>query len=287
MNTEDKNREADLNEMAITFEVDADVIDKVRNGEITHLVMEINDDNYCDILENFDGNLILTTEELPDTFHGCYFYNNGEFPYAIKNALNYLVLNADDEHCVVRIIDVDTEPGVHFRFQGPGQPSVEDPNGDSCIWKVTFEVVPLSNDCRAYLMRWNPSISSFTDEDYNECFENMVHGMFRMNWSIRDWEEARRGDIFYMLRVGDDKAGIAFNGYFLSDPYTGDDWAGSTKRRCYVDMICQNTVEPGEVPFVSMERLKEAIPEYDWEEGHSGVLLPDEVIEKLDELFKV
>jgi hypothetical protein len=52
-------------------------------------------------------------------------------------------------------------------------------------------------------------------------------------------------------------------------------------------MICQNTVEPGEVPFVSMERLKEAIPEYDWEEGHSGVLLPDEVTEKLDELFKV
>lgn len=286
MDTKDKNREADLNEMAITFEVDADVIDKVRNGEITHLVMEINDDNYCDILENFDGNLILTTEELPDTFHGCYFYNNGEFPYAIKNALNYLVLNADDEHCVVRIIDVDTEPGVRFRFQGPGQPSVEDPNGDSCIWKVTFEVVPLSNDCRAYLMRWNPSISSFTDEDYNECFENMVHGMFRMNWSIYEWQEARRGDLFYMLRTGDDKAGIAFNGYFLSDPYTGDDWAGSTKRRCYVDMICQNTVEPGEEPFVSMERLKEAIPEYDWEEGHSGVLLPDEVTEKLDELFK-
>lgn len=287
MNKEDKNREADLNEMAITFEVDADVIDKVRNGEITHLVMEINDDNYCDILENFDGNLILTTEELPDTFHGCYFYNNGEFPYAIKNALNYLVLNADDEHCVVRIIDVDTEPGVRFRFQGPGQPSVEDPNGDSCIWKVTFEVVPLSNDCRAYLMRWNPSISSFTDEDYNECFENMVHGMFRINWSIYEWQEARRGDLFYMLRTGDDKAGIAFNGYFLSDPYTGNDWAGSTKRRCYVDMICQNTVEPGEVPFVSMERLKEAFPEYDWEEGHSGVLLPDEVTEKLDELFKV
>jgi hypothetical protein len=167
MHTEDNNKEIDLNEMAITFEVDRKLIDKVRNGEITHLVMEINDDNYCDILENFDGNLILTTEELPDTFHGCYFYNNGEFPYAIKNALNYLVLNADDEHCVVRIIDVDTEPGVRFRFQGPGQPSVEDPNGDSCIWKVTFEVVPLSNDCRAYLMRWNPSISSFTDEEYN------------------------------------------------------------------------------------------------------------------------
>ena len=287
MHTEDINKEIDLNEMAITFEVDRKLIDKVRNGEITHLVMEINDDNYCDILENFDGNLILTTEELPDTFHGCYFYNNGEFPYAIKNALSYLVLNADDEHCVVRIIDVDTEPGVRFRFQGPGQPSVEDPNGDSCIWKVTFEVVPLSNDCRAYLMRWNPSISSFTDEDYNECFENMVHGMFRMNWSIRDWEEARRGDIFYMLREGDNKAGIVFCGQFVSDPYPSEDWAGSTKRRMYVDLVCMNAVEPDGKPLISIRKLQETIPTVNWEKGHSGELLSEATITMLSALLDI
>jgi len=76
----DKNKELDLNKMAITLEVDSDLIDEVRSGEVTHLVMNINDDNYRDILENFDGNLILTTQKLPDTFHGCYYYNNGVFP---------------------------------------------------------------------------------------------------------------------------------------------------------------------------------------------------------------
>lgn len=50
----------------------------------------------------------------------------------------------------------------------------------------------------------------------------------------------RRGDFFYMMRTGDDKAGIVFCGQFLSDPYPADDWAGSTKRRMYVDMICYN-----------------------------------------------
>ena len=113
----------------------------------------------------------------------------------------------------------------------------------------------------------------------------MVHGMFRMNWSINEWEEARRGDIFYMMRVGDDKAGIVFNGQFTSDPYPGDDWAGSTKRRMYVDMGCRNPVKPGEVPPVSLDKLKEAIPSVDWGKGHSGALLSSEVGEKLLELW--
>ena len=90
-------------------------------------------------------------------------------------------------------------------------------------------------------MRWNPSISSFTEKDFEECVENMVHGMFRMNWSIYEWEEARRGDLFFMMRTGDDKAGIVFTGQFISDPYPGDDWAPSyrlatvspTLRLCY------------------------------------------------------
>ncbi|MCR4920648.1 MAG: hypothetical protein K5945_02935 [Bacteroidaceae bacterium] len=37
--------------------------------------------------------------------------------------------------------------------------------------------------------------------------------------------------------TGDDKAGIVFNGLFISDPYPDEDWAGSTKRSMYVDMV--------------------------------------------------
>lgn len=116
--------------------------------------------------------------------------------------------------------------------------------------------------------------------------EDMVHGMFRMNWSIREWEEVRRGDMFYMMRVGDDKAGIVFNGQFISDPYPSDDWAGSKKRRMYVDMICCCAAEPGAAPHISLQKLQDAIPEVEWGKGGSGVLLTDDVMAKLDKLWE-
>lgn len=285
MKPEDKNKEIDINEVAISVDVDGEVIDKVRRGEITHISLDINDNNQNLILENIDGNLVLVTDEMPTTYHGCYLYNGGVFPYALRDTLEFMVLADGENNCLVQIISKEVTPGTRFRFQGPNQPSVEDPDGDSCIWEIQFEILTMPEKLTKFLMRWNPSISSFTEKDYEECVENMKDGKFRMNWSIYEWQEARRGDMFYMLRTGDDKAGIAFNGYFLSDPYTGDDWAGSTKRRCYVDMICQNAVEPEEVPFISLNKLKEAIPEYNWDKGHSGEPLPEKVCEKLDELW--
>ena len=72
MNTEEKNKEIDINEVAITLEVDSEVIDKVRSGEITHILMDISEDNQSLVLETIDGNLILVTDEMPTTFHGCY-----------------------------------------------------------------------------------------------------------------------------------------------------------------------------------------------------------------------
>ena len=286
MKAEDKNKEVDINEVAITIEVDSEVISKVRTGVITHIVLQINEDNQNLILHNINGNLVLVIDEMPTTFHGCYLYNNGEFPYAIKDTLDFLVLSGGDDDCITRIIGVDTEPGTRFNYQGAGKPIVEDPNGDSCIWEVAFEVVPVPVELKKYMMRWNPSISSFTEKDFEVCVANMTHGMFRMNWSIYEWEEARRGDLFYMMRVGDDKAGIVFNGQFISDPYPGDDWAGSTKRRMYVDMVCMNPVEPGKKPRISLEKLQNAIPEIEWSKGHSGALLSDEVVTKLEELLE-
>ena len=286
MKSEDKNKELDINDLSFTVKVDSDVINKVRTGEITHILMDIDEDNQNLILENIDGNLVLVTEEMPTTYHGCYFYNDGEFPYAIKSSLEFLVLNGGEDGCLVRIIDVETKPGTRFNYQGAGKPIAEDPNGDSCIWEVAFEVVPIIDEPKTYLMRWNPSISSFTEKDYEESMESMVHGMFRMNWSIYEWEEARRGDLFYMMRVGDDKAGIVFNGQIISDPYPGDDWAGSNRRRMYVDMICTNPMKPGEQPSITLDKLQKAIPAFEWSKGHSGALLTEEVVTKLDELWE-
>ena len=271
----------------IKIEVDSEVIERVRKGEIDVLIMEIDENNQNLLLENLDGHLVLNTEELPDTYHGCNFYNGGEFPYILNESLRYLELaNGEEDYCLTQIISKKVVAGTRFRFQGPNEPSVEDPNGDSCVWQLHVEILPIPDKWKVYLMRWNPSISSYKEQDYKEIFENMQDGTFRLDWSIFEWEEARRGDLFYMLRVGDDKAGIAFNGYILSDPYTGEDWAGSSRRRCYVDLLCINAVNPAKTPFISLKKLQDAIPEYNWEKGHSGELLPPEVCEKLDKLWE-
>ena len=285
MKSEKENEKVNTNEMGVAIRVDSEVIEKVRSGEITHILVDIDEDNQNMFLENIDGNLVLVTEEQPDTFHSCYFYNGGEFPYAIKSVLEFLELSNDDDHCLARIIGVDMEPTTRFNYQGAGKPIVEDPDGDSCVWEIAFEVVPVLNDARTYLMRWNPTISSFTEKDLEACMENSVHGMFRMNWSIREWEQARRGDFFYMMRVGDDKAGIVFCGQFLSDPYPDDDWAGSTKRRMYVDMVCMSPVEPGKEPLLSLKTLQKTLPSIDWAKGSSGILLPKDIEEALDALW--
>ena len=45
------NNELNLNDMAITIEVDSGVIEDVRNGEIRHIAIDINGDNQDSILE--------------------------------------------------------------------------------------------------------------------------------------------------------------------------------------------------------------------------------------------
>ena len=42
--------------MAITFEVERNLIDEVRSGEVTHLVMQINENNQNLISEEFRNN---------------------------------------------------------------------------------------------------------------------------------------------------------------------------------------------------------------------------------------
>ncbi|MBQ2175025.1 MAG: hypothetical protein II453_08165, partial [Alphaproteobacteria bacterium] len=109
MNTEEENMENDINEAVVSLEVESEVIEKVLKGEITHILMDIDEDNQNFVLEGLGGNLVLTVDELPEKFHGCYYYNDGEFPYAIKDSLSFLLLRSGEEDsCLVRIIDIDT-----------------------------------------------------------------------------------------------------------------------------------------------------------------------------------
>ena len=281
-------RKTDNNEnIAISILIDEDVIEQVRTGEVTRICLEINDYNYREILENVDGHLMLVVDEMPATFHGCYLYNNGEFPYAIKDSLDFLILEGGDDHCLAKIIGINAEPGMRFCFQGPDEPRVEDPEGDSCIWEIQFEVVPVPEEPRYYLMRWNPAVSSFADKDYKDCIAKLVHDMFRMNWSIYDWQEARRGDFFFMMRTGDDKAGIVFTGMFITDLYFS-----RLDTRAGPKLKSQNVCRYGPLQSISSPQHKPQNlstvgipPSLEWAQGHSGELLSEDVVKQLKLLW--
>ena len=42
--------------------------------------------------------------------------------------------------------------------------------------------------------------------------------------------------------------------------------------------------DPKERPGISLDKLKKEIPEFDWSKGHSGALLPEDIVKKLEEI---
>jgi superfamily I DNA/RNA helicase len=153
-------------------------------------------------------------------------------------------------------------------------------------WKALYDsldVEPIRRP-KTFLLRWNPNISSFTFDQYRQVVDEHPEG-FGFDWSIYEWEQAHKNDHFYMLRTGDEHAGIVFWGTFTSEPYEGDDWAGQGKVRHYMDMDCYDCIPADQTSPISLEVLEQAIPEIDWRKGHSGELLSEEVAEKLDKLW--
>ena len=155
------------------------------------------------------------------------------------------------------------------------------------VWKEfydSFDVEPLRSR-KTYLLRWNPTISSFNLNEYNDVLSRFPDGFSGLNWSVYEWEEAHKGGHFYMLRTGDNSSGLVFCGKFTSDPYPGEDWAGQGKKRYYMNMDCYDCVPADQKPPLNIEVLEKEIPEIDWRKGHSGQLLTEEVANKLNELW--
>lgn len=137
---------------------------------------------------------------------------------------------------------------------------------------------------RVYVLRWNPAISSYRLEQYAQDREEFPHG-WTSDWSIYEWQEAKKGDFFVMMRVGDENPGIVFYGDFASDPYQSKDWRGSDILRHYIDMNCFDPTDPNEPPILSCEELYAVLPEVDWLHGHSGELLSPSQGQKLMEIL--
>ena len=138
---------------------------------------------------------------------------------------------------------------------------------------------------KTFILMWNPAISSYTIHNHIDSIPHIDDWEF--NWSIHEWEKAHKGDRFFMVRVGEGKTGIVMSGIFISKPYTDRDWNRLRQRKqiYYMDMQPNFIVNPETMPIVTTAQLQEAIPDFEWRKGHSGVLLTEYQAQRLEELF--
>lgn len=131
------------------------------------------------------------------------------------------------------------------------------------------------------VLRWNPAISNVKESDFIHWRDEGALG----NWSMWDYERAEEGDRFVMLRVGDGPTGVVMTGVLASDAYPAPDWSGKGRNTHYCDLF-PHLVPPADRPLIPMAELVAAIPDVEWNAGHSGVYLNDEQETKLWKLLK-
>lgn len=139
-----------------------------------------------------------------------------------------------------------------------------------------------------FLLRWNPALSSYTMERLDEDMTDWANGEWcdDFDWSVHDWQKARKGDRFFMLRVGGGNTGVFAAGRFTSDPFLGDDWSGKGREVHYMTMEFETVFHPERAEIITTEELRAELPEIDWSGGHSGVMLDAESAERLELMWR-
>ena len=136
-----------------------------------------------------------------------------------------------------------------------------------------------------YILRWNPSISSYTIERHLEIISHIDKGEYPsfFNWSIFEWEKLKAGDIFILLQVGTDCDGIAMIGKFSGKPYEADSWRNDGTKIHYANMNILDAFNLMDEIGLLSYNFEEDFPEIDWHSGHSGTLVEPKVAKKLIE----
>lgn len=130
-------------ENTLGFEVEESILDAIMSGRENLFTVSIDANTQNDLLENVNGSLILNVEQLPPSFHGCWWYNNGTFPYIVRKSLEYIMLASNETRIVGRIVKCTPVAGERFRLgTGPENPSVWDKNGEDCLWSLQFTLEP-------------------------------------------------------------------------------------------------------------------------------------------------
>ena len=160
---------------------------------------------------------------------------------------------------------------------------------DEARWNELFdkaEGIVRENFRKTFIMRWNTDISNYKLCEFEEAMDDFADDFFYYEWSIWDYQKVHWGDKFYMIRTGKGKHGVVMRGTIIGMPYPDEDWSGKGRRVYYVRMRLSHMIHPEKaLLLLTTDDLGKAIPEFNWEEGHSGVILGDAMAKQLDALW--
>ena len=137
---------------------------------------------------------------------------------------------------------------------------------------------------RTFILEWRPAISSYKMENFEEEFAHFDDAWF--NWSVWEWQDLVPGDEFFMIKCGEGVTGVVMHGFFDSEPYQGEDWSGKGREVYYADLDPDTMIHPYRCPLLTTEALEEVMPDFQWNGGHSGRVLPSEYAIKLRAMWQ-
>ena len=140
---------------------------------------------------------------------------------------------------------------------------------------------------KTFIMRWNTDISNYKLCEFEEAMDDFDVDVFYYDWSIWDYQKAHYGDKFYMIRTGSGKHGVVMRGTIIGTPYPDEDWSGKGRKVYYIRMSLSHMIHPDKSPLLlTTEELSKKISGFNWEEGHSGMILDDTTAMRLDEVWQ-
>ena len=157
-------------------------------------------------------------------------------------------------------------------------------------WEELFDKakgIIRENFRKTFIMRWNTDISNYKLSEFEDAMKDFYDEGFYYDWSIWDYRQAHVGDRFYMIRTGEGKNGVVMRGTIIGTPYPDEDWSGKGRKVYYIRMSLTNMIHPDRSPLLlTTDELTEAIPDFNWKEGHSGEILSDSQADKLEDVWK-
>ena len=136
---------------------------------------------------------------------------------------------------------------------------------------------------KTFILLWNPEISNYSFKSY--CREYLRNVGNVITWNLHDYEDAQPGDRVFWLRCGEGRTGILMAGTIYESAFEDVHWRYPEQRTSYVPFLVEYAVDPEEMPLITTDMLRKEMPDFEWNDGHSGRLLNPEYAEKLEMMW--